>query len=168
MERNIKERMLRLDIDNMTSRQLINARPIVVAVKTFFASSQLSQYMDQTNPLSELAHKRRLSAVGLGGLKREYAKFAVRDSHSTHYGRICPVETPEGANVGLILNMALYARINEYGFLEVPYWRVLNQAKASDCLGEIARLRSEDSSGSGDCSPPEKRLALQPSRSSLK
>ena len=140
MERNIKERMLRLDIDNMTSRQLINARPIVVAVKTFFASSQLSQYMDQTNPLSELAHKRRLSAVGLGGLKREYAKFAVRDSHSTHYGRICPVETPEGANVGLILNMALYARINEYGFLEVPYWRVLNQAKASDCLGEIARF----------------------------
>ena len=147
MERNITERMLRLNIDTMVPQQLINARPIVVTVKAFFASNQLSQYMDQTNPLSELAHKRRLSAVGLGGLKREYAKFAVRDSHATHYGRICPVETPEGANVGLILYMSLYSRINEYGFLEVPCWRVLSQAPASACLGEIARLSLKDATG---------------------
>ena len=147
MERNIKERMLRLEIGNMTPQQLINARPIVVNVKGFFASSQLSQYMDQTNPLSELAHKRRLSAVGLGGLKREYAKFAVRDSHATHYGRICPVETPEGANVGLILNMALYTKINEYGFLEAPYWRVLSQAPAVKCAGEVARIDLKTATG---------------------
>ena len=140
MERNITERMLRLNIDTMAPQQLINARPIVVTVKAFFASNQLSQYMDQTNPLSELAHKRRLSAVGLGGLKREYAKFAVRDSHATHYGRICPVETPEGANVGLILYMSLFSRINQYGFLETPCWRVLSRAPASAVAGEIARL----------------------------
>ena len=147
MERNIKERMLRLDVDNMVPQQLINARPVVASVKTFFASSQLSQYMDQDNPLSELAHKRRLSAMGPGGLKREYAKFAVRDSHSTHYGRICPVETSEGGNVGLILNMALYAKINEYGFLEAPYNKVLSKALAKDVAGEIAGQDLKDAKG---------------------
>ncbi len=145
MERNIRERMLRLDIDSMTPQQLINARPIVAVVKTFFASSQPSQYMDQVNPLSELAHKRRLSAMGPGGLKREYAKFAVRDSHATHYGRICPVETSEGTNIGLILNLALYTRINEYGFLEAPYYEILNKALAKDIVGEVAGAELADS-----------------------
>ena len=148
MERNIRERMLRLDIDSMVPQQLINARPVVAVVKTFFASSQLSQYMDHVNPLSELAHKRRLSAVGPGGLKREYAKFAVRDSHATHYGRICPVETSEGTNIGLILNLALYAQINEYGFLEAPYYRVLSKVLAEDIVGEIAAVELIDSKGS--------------------
>ena len=148
MERNIKERMLRLDIETMMPQQLINARPVVAAVKTFFASSQLSQYMDQVNPLSELAHKRRLSAMGPGGLKREYAKFAPRDSHATHYGRICPVETSEGANIGLILNLALYAKINEYGFLEAPYHRVLSRAKAAEAAGEVAGEDLKDAKGS--------------------
>ena len=147
MERNIKERMLRLDVETMMPQQLINARPVVAAVKTFFASSQLSQYMDQVNPLSELAHKRRLSAMGPGGLKREYAKFAVRDSHATHYGRICPVETSEGANIGLILNLALYARINEYGFLEAPYRRIVSSGKAADIAGEIAGEDLKDAKG---------------------
>lgn len=147
MERNIKERMLRLDVDNMAPQQLINARPIVATVKTFFASSQLSQYMDQVNPLSELTHKRRLSAMGPGGLKREYAKFAVRDSHATHYGRICPVETSEGVNVGLLLNMALYVKTDEYGFLEAPYYKVLNKMVAKDIVGEIACLNLKDSKG---------------------
>ena len=147
MERNIKERMLRLDIETMMPQQLINSRPVVAAVKTFFASSQLSQYMDQVNPLSELAHKRRLSAMGPGGLKREYAKFAPRDSHATHYGRICPVETSEGANIGLILNLALYARINEYGFLETPYCKVLSKGKAAEIVGEVAGENLLDNKG---------------------
>ena len=147
MERNIRERMLRLDIDNMVPQQLINARPIVAMVQTFFARSQLPQFMDQVNPLSELAHKRRLSAMGPGGLKREYAQHAVRDSHATHYGRICPVETPEGANVGLILNMALYTQINEYGFLEAPYYKVLNRVLARNIVGEIARIDLKDAQG---------------------
>lgn len=147
MERNIKERMLRYDIDNIMPQQLINARPVVASVKTFFASSQLSQYMDQVNPLAELAHKRRLSAMGLGGLKREYAKFAVRDAHATQYGRVCPVETSEGASVGLILYMALYAKINEYGFLETPYYKVLNNLPAAAIAGEIAGANLKDAGG---------------------
>ncbi len=124
MERNARDRMSMSDIETVTPGQLINARPVVAAVREFFASSQLSQFMDQTNPLSELAHKRRLSSMGPGGLSRERAGLDVRDAHATHYGRLCTVETPEGANIGLVLNMASYAKVNEYGFLESPYIRV--------------------------------------------
>jgi len=126
MERNTKDRMSMSEIETVTPGQLINARPIVAAVREFFASSQLSQFMDQINPLSELAHKRRLSSMGPGGLSRERAGFEVRDAHATHYGRICAVETPEGANIGLVLNLASYARINEYGFVETPYRKVID------------------------------------------
>ncbi len=131
MERNAKDRMSMSEIETVTPSQLINARPIVAAVREFFASSQLSQFMDQINPLSELAHKRRLSSMGPGGLSRERAGFEVRDAHATHYGRICPVETPEGANIGLVLNMAMYARINDYGFMETPYRKVV-KGKVTD------------------------------------
>jgi DNA-directed RNA polymerase subunit beta len=124
MDRNAKDRMSVSDIENVSPNQLINARPVVAAVREFFASSQLSQFMDQTNPLSELSHKRRLSSMGPGGLSRERAGLEVRDAHPTHYGRVDIIETPEGANIGLVLNMASYARINEYGFLEAPYVRV--------------------------------------------
>lgn len=124
IERIVRERMTIQDIDNLTPQNLINSKPLVAAIKEFFGSSQLSQFMDQTNPLSELTHKRRLSALGPGGLNRERAGFAVRDIHTTHYGRICPIETPEGPNAGLINSMATFARVNEYGFLETPYWRV--------------------------------------------
>ncbi|HJM04121.1 MAG TPA: DNA-directed RNA polymerase subunit beta [Candidatus Saccharimonadaceae bacterium] len=125
MQRNAMDRMSMSDIENVSPNQLINARPVVAAVREFFASSQLSQLMDETNPLSELAHKRRLSSMGPGGLSRERAGFDVRDAHPTHYGRICAVETPEGANIGLVLNLASYARINEYGFIETPYLKVV-------------------------------------------
>ena len=124
MDRNAKDRMSVSDIENVSPSQLINARPVVAAVREFFASSQLSQFMDQTNPLSELSHKRRLSSMGPGGLSRERAGLEVRDAHPTHYGRVDIIETPEGANIGLVLNMASYARVNEYGFLEAPYVRV--------------------------------------------
>ncbi len=126
MQRNAMDRMSMVDIENVSPSQLINARPIVAAVREFFASSQLSQLMDDTNPLAELSHKRRLSSMGPGGLSRERAGFDVRDAHPTHYGRICVVETPEGANVGLVLNLASYARVNEYGFIEAPYRKVVN------------------------------------------
>jgi DNA-directed RNA polymerase subunit beta len=125
MERNTKDRMSMSEIETVQPGQLINARPVVAAVREFFASSQLSQFMDQINPLSELAHKRRLSSMGPGGLSRERAGFEVRDAHATHYGRICAVETPEGANIGLVLNLANYARVNEYGFIETPYRKVV-------------------------------------------
>ena len=124
MQRNAMDRMSMSDIENVTPGQLINARPVVAAVREFFASSQLSQLMDETNPLAELSHKRRLSSMGPGGLSRERAGFDVRDAHPTHYGRLCSVETPEGANIGLVLNLATYARVNEYGFIETPYLRV--------------------------------------------
>ena len=124
MQRNAMDRMSMSDLETVTPSQLINARPVVAAVREFFASSQLSQLMDETNPLAELAHKRRLSSMGPGGLSRERAGFDVRDAHPTHYGRLCSVETPEGANIGLVLNLAAYARINEYGFIETPYLRV--------------------------------------------
>ena len=124
MQRNAMDRMSMTDIENVTPGQLINARPVVAAVREFFASSQLSQLMDETNPLSELSHKRRLSSMGPGGLSRERAGFDVRDAHPTHYGRLCSVETPEGANIGLVLNLATYARVNEYGFIETPYRKV--------------------------------------------
>jgi DNA-directed RNA polymerase subunit beta len=124
MQRNAMDRMSMSDIESVTPGQLINARPVVAAVREFFASSQLSQLMDEVNPLSELSHKRRLSSMGPGGLSRERAGFDVRDAHPTHYGRICSVETPEGANIGLVLNLASYARVNEYGFVETPYLKV--------------------------------------------
>ena len=126
MQRNAMDRMSVTDIENVSPSQLVNARPVVAAVREFFTSSQLSQLLDETNPLSELSHKRRLSSTGPGGLSRERAGFDVRDAHPTHYGRICTVETPEGANIGLVLNLAAYARINEYGFIETPYLRVKN------------------------------------------
>ncbi len=147
MERNTKDRMSMSEIETVTPAQLINARPIVAAVREFFASSQLSQFMDQINPLSELAHKRRLSSMGPGGLSRERAGFEVRDAHATHYGRICAVETPEGANIGLVLNMGSFARINEYGFMETPYRKVINALPAAKLAGNLARVDFEDEKG---------------------
>ena len=133
MQRNAMDRMSVADLENVSPSQLINARPIVAAVREFFTSSQLSQLLDEVNPLSELSHKRRLSSTGPGGLTRERAGFEVRDAHPTHYGRICSVETPEGANIGLVLNLAAYARVNEYGFIETPYLRV-KDGKVTDEL----------------------------------
>ena len=124
MERVVRERMSIQDINTVTPQQLINIRPVVAAIKEFFGSSQLSQFMDQTNPLGELNHKRRLSALGPGGLTRDRAGYEVRDVHYTHYGRMCPIETPEGPNIGLINNLSTYARVNKYGFIETPYRRV--------------------------------------------
>ena len=124
MERAIKERMSSVDIDTVMPQDLINAKPAAASVREFFGSSQLSQFMDQTNPLSEITHKRRLSALGPGGLTRERAGFEVRDVHPTHYGRICPIETPEGPNIGLINSLATFARVNKYGFIETPYRRL--------------------------------------------
>ncbi len=127
MERAIKERMSAVDIDTVMPHDLINAKPVAAAVREFFGSSQLSQFMDQQNPLSELTHKRRMSALGPGGLTRERAGFEVRDVHPTHYGRICPIETPEGPNIGLINSLATFARVNKYGFIESPYRKVNNK-----------------------------------------
>ncbi len=131
MERAIKERMSSVDIDTVMPQELINAKPAAAAVREFFGSSQLSQFMDQTNPLSEITHKRRLSALGPGGLTRERAGFEVRDVHPTHYGRICPIETPEGPNIGLINSLATFARVNKYGFIESPY-RTVAKGKVTD------------------------------------
>ncbi|MBO34228.1 MAG: DNA-directed RNA polymerase subunit beta, partial [Rhodospirillaceae bacterium] len=131
MERAIRERMSSVDIDTVMPHDLINAKPAAAAVREFFGSSQLSQFMDQTNPLSEITHKRRLSALGPGGLTRERAGFEVRDVHPTHYGRICPIETPEGPNIGLINSLATYARVNQYGFIESPY-RKVNSCKVTN------------------------------------
>ncbi|MBK5915283.1 DNA-directed RNA polymerase subunit beta [Rhodocyclus purpureus] len=128
VERAVKERLSQAESDNLMPHDLINAKPISAAIKEFFGSSQLSQFMDQTNPLSEITHKRRVSALGPGGLTRERAGFEVRDVHPTHYGRVCPIETPEGPNIGLINSLALYARTNEYGFLETPYRKVVDGA----------------------------------------
>ena len=118
--------MSSVEIDTVMPHDLINAKPAAAAVREFFGSSQLSQFMDQTNPLSEITHKRRLSALGPGGLTRERAGFEVRDVHPTHYGRICPIETPEGPNIGLINSLATYARVNKYGFIESPYRKVVD------------------------------------------
>jgi DNA-directed RNA polymerase subunit beta len=131
VERAVKERLGQAESENLLPHDLINAKPISAAIKEFFGSSQLSQFMDQTNPLSEITHKRRVSALGPGGLTRERAGFEVRDVHPTHYGRVCPIETPEGPNIGLINSLALYARTNEYGFLETPYRRVV-KGKVTD------------------------------------
>ena len=134
MERAIKERMSSVDIDTVMPQDLINAKPAAAAVREFFGSSQLSQFMDQTNPLSEITHKRRLSALGPGGLTRERAGFEVRDVHPTHYGRICPIETPEGPNIGLINSLATFARVNKYGFIEAPYRRVRDNVVSNEVV----------------------------------
>jgi DNA-directed RNA polymerase subunit beta len=134
MERAIKERMSAVDIDTVMPHDLINAKPVAAAVREFFGSSQLSQFMDQTNPLSEVTHKRRMSALGPGGLTRERAGFEVRDVHPTHYGRICPIETPEGPNIGLINSLATYARVNKYGFIESPYRKVNNKHVTNEVI----------------------------------
>ncbi len=140
MERVVRERMTIQDVEVITPQALINIRPVVAAIKEFFGSSQLSQFMDQTNPLAELTHKRRLSALGPGGLSRERAGFEVRDVHHSHYGRMCPIETPEGPNIGLIGSLTTFARINEYGFIETPYRRVID-SKVSD---EIIYLTADE------------------------
>jgi DNA-directed RNA polymerase subunit beta len=132
VERAVKERLSQAESENLMPHDLINAKPISAAIKEFFGSSQLSQFMDQTNPLSEITHKRRVSALGPGGLTRERAGFEVRDVHPTHYGRVCPIETPEGPNIGLINSLALYARTNKYGFLETPYRKVVNGKVANE------------------------------------
>jgi DNA-directed RNA polymerase subunit beta len=134
MERAIRERMSSVEIDTIMPHDLINAKPAAAAVREFFGSSQLSQFMDQTNPLSEITHKRRMSALGPGGLTRERAGFEVRDVHPTHYGRICPIETPEGPNIGLINSLATYARVNQYGFIESPYRKVKGSKVTSDIV----------------------------------
>ncbi len=141
LERIIKDRMSTLEMSDVTPNHLINARPVIAAVKEFFMSSQLSQFMDQTNPLAELEHKRRLSAMGPGGLSRERAGFDVRDVHQSHYGRICPIATPEGPNIGLVGHLASYAKINEYGFIETPYRIVVHDPENRPELteGEVAR-----------------------------
>ena len=124
MERVVRERMTTQDVEGITPTSLINIRPVVASIKEFFVTSQLSQFMDQVNPLAEVTHKRRVSALGPGGLTRERAGFEVRDVHPTHYGRICPIETPEGPNIGLINSLATYSRVNKYGFIESPYKKV--------------------------------------------
>ena len=141
MERVVKERMTITDADQATPNTLINIRPVVAAMKEFFGGSQLSQFMDQTNPLAELTNKRRLSALGPGGLSRERAGFDVRDVHPSHYGRMCPIETPEGPNIGLIGSLATYGQINNYGFIETPYRKVRktvgHRDKQADAIGQI-------------------------------
>ena len=134
MERAIRERMSSVDIDAVMPQDIINAKPIAATIREFFGSSQLSQFMDQTNPLSEITHKRRVSALGPGGLTRERAGFEVRDVHPTHYGRICPIETPEGPNIGLINSLATYSRINKYGFIESPYLKVIDGKKTNEIV----------------------------------
>src|SRR5271168_4396764 len=143
MERAIKERMSLQDIETLMPQELVNYKPAAAVIKEFFGSSQLSQFMDQTNPLSEIAHKRRLSALGPGGLTRERAGFEVRDVHPTHYGRVCPIETPEGPNIGLIAALSTYARVNEFGFIETPY-REVESSRATDRIVYLSALDEED------------------------
>jgi DNA-directed RNA polymerase subunit beta len=145
LERQVRERMNLVDLESAMPHELINAKPVSGALKEFFAGSQLSQFMDQINPLSEITHKRRLSALGPGGLTRERAGFEVRDVHSTHYGRICPIETPEGQNIGLISSLALFGRVNEFGFIETPY-RVVHEGKVTD---EVKYLSASEEIGQG-------------------
>ncbi len=142
MERAIKERMSSVEIDTIMPQDLINAKPAAAAVREFFGSSQLSQFMDQTNPLSEITHKRRLSALGPGGLTRERAGFEVRDVHPTHYGRICPIETPEGPNIGLINSLATFARVNKYGFIELPY-RKVREGKVTEEVAYLSAMEEQ-------------------------
>ena len=142
MERAIRERMNLQEVETLMPHDLVNPKPVTSAVKEFFATSQLSQFMDQTNPLSEVTHKRRLSALGPGGLTRERAGFEVRDVHPTHYGRICPVETPEGPNIGLIVSLATYAKVNTYGFIESPY-RVVKDRKVTNEIKDYTALQEQ-------------------------
>jgi DNA-directed RNA polymerase subunit beta len=137
MGKAIKERMSLSEIEALMPNDLINSKPVSAVIKEFFGSSQLSQFMDQTNPLSEITHKRRLSALGPGGLTRERAGFDVRDVHPTHYGRICPIETPEGPNIGLIASLSTYARVNEFGFIETPYRQGASRGRVD---GEVKLL----------------------------
>lgn len=143
VERAVKERLGQAETENLMPHDLINSKPISAAIKEFFGSSQLSQFMDQTNPLSEITHKRRVSALGPGGLTRERAGFEVRDVHPTHYGRVCPIETPEGPNIGLINSMALYARLNEYGFLETPYRKIID-GKVSEQIDYLSAIEESN------------------------
>ena len=143
MDRAIKERLSSLEVDNIMPQDIINAKPVAASIKEFFGTSQLSQFMDQTNPLSEITHKRRVSALGPGGLNRERAGFEVRDVHQTHYGRICPIETPEGANIGLINSLASYSRINQYGFIETPY-RIVSNGKVTEKVIYLSAINEED------------------------
>ncbi len=175
MERAIKEKMsVYQEMSTAMPHDLVNAKPVMAAIREFFGSSQLSQFMDQTNPLSEITHKRRLSALGPGGLSRERAGFEVRDVHPTHYGRICPIETPEGPNIGLISSLSCFARINEYGFIESPYRKVqkgvvideikiLNPGDTEYKVGDIVRRetsrRPTVSSPARSSPPSTKRIA---------
>ncbi|MCL5044584.1 MAG: DNA-directed RNA polymerase subunit beta, partial [Deltaproteobacteria bacterium] len=143
MERAIRERMSLQEIETLMPQELVNYKPVSAVIREFFGSSQLSQFMDQTNPLSEIAHKRRLSALGPGGLTRERAGFEVRDVHPTHYGRVCPIETPEGPNIGLITALSTYARVNDYGFIETPY-RVVEKGRVSEQVVYLSALEEED------------------------
>jgi DNA-directed RNA polymerase subunit beta len=143
VERAVKERLTLAEADNLMPQEMINAKPVSAAVKEFFGSSQLSQFMDQNNPLSEITHKRRISALGPGGLTRERAGFEVRDVHPTHYGRVCPIETPEGPNIGLINSLSIYARTNEYGFLETPFRKVIN-GKVTDDIEYLSAINEGD------------------------
>ena len=150
LERVAKERMSIIPTEAVTPSALVNIRPVVAAVREFFGGSQLSQFMDQPNPLAELTHKRRLSAMGPGGLSRERAGFEVRDVHYSHYGRICPIETPEGPNIGLIGSLAIYSKVNEYGFIETPYRKVIRETKemknrSKELLGRTVREAVLDS-----------------------
>jgi DNA-directed RNA polymerase subunit beta len=149
MERVVRERMSILSTDIITPSVLVNIRPVMAAVREFFGGSQLSQFMDQTNPLAELTHKRRLSAMGPGGLSRERAGFEVRDVHYSHYGRICPIETPEGPNIGLIGSLATFGQINRYGFIETPYRKVVSELgnKSDELVGRTTREAVTDKEG---------------------
>ncbi|MBS6334167.1 MAG: DNA-directed RNA polymerase subunit beta, partial [Veillonella sp.] len=145
MERVVRERMTIQETESITPQALINIRPVVAAIKEFFGSSQLSQFMDQTNPLAELTHKRRLSALGPGGLSRERAGFEVRDVHHSHYGRMCPIETPEGPNIGLINSLSNYAKVNEFGFIEAPYRKVEKVYGKGKDADKVVKVRVSDS-----------------------
>jgi len=160
MERAIKERMSLQDIETLMPQELVNYKPASAVIKEFFGSSQLSQFMDQTNPLSEIAHKRRLSALGPGGLTRERAGFEVRDVHPTHYGRVCPIETPEGPNIGLIAALSTYARVNEFGFIETPY-RVVESGLVSERIVYLSALDEEDKVIAQANAPIDARLRFQ-------
>src|SRR5512136_2749937 len=160
MERAIKERMSLQEIETLMPHDLINAKPVTAVIKEFFGSSQLSQFMDQTNPLSEVTHERRLSALGPGGLTRERAGFEVRDVHPTHYGRICPIETPEGPNIGLIASLSTYARVNEYGFVETPY-RKVEDGRVTDEIRYLSALEEEQYYVAQANAPLDKKGAFQ-------